>query len=183
MAGADFSDEFNDDFFIHDVEKGEVGTLTINMGRFTDAVKVEIAGMAFARQEGCYRYALHYINAYGGWDSIWLSSGIITDAYSRKTAMRLYSNREISARGKVNFANPYTKKWELHTGWLLGNEGEKMHHLLGSTQVYLQDIQTDELLPVNITDNSCQYKTYRNNGGKLVDYTINCELAQNRERR
>lgn len=181
-ADPDFNSHFNEDFFIEQVQKSGYGTLTINLGHFPDAVKVEVDGLTWTLQEGCYRYALHYVNAYGGWDSIWMASGVITDTFTRKTAMHLYDNRQTSARGKVNFANPYTKKWQLHSGYLLGEQGESMHHLLGATDVYLQDITTGELIPVTITDNSCEYKSYRSNGGKLVDYTINCELSQTRRR-
>jgi hypothetical protein len=63
------------------------------------------------------------------------------------------------------------------------NEAAKMHHLLGSTEVYLYDLEKDRMIPVVITDNECKYKTFQNEGGKLVEYEINVKVAKQMIRR
>ena len=57
------------------------------------------------------------------------------------------------------------------------NDGSKMYHLLESTQVYLHNLETDEIIPVVITDTSCVYKTYSNQGNTRFYYTINVEAS------
>ena len=58
-----------------------------------------------------------------------------------------------------------------------------MHHLLSSTDVYLCDLERNEMIPVVITNGDAQHLNYRNNGCKMVDYTIECKVAENRIRR
>jgi len=160
----------------------EPGTLVINLGHstFSGTKSITIAGQTYTLVDNCSRYALHYINSYAGWDSLCMTAGTIVDNYTRKSASHLIDNTYADSRETVNFANTYKQKFQLNTGWL--ESGEKMHHLLGSTCVYLQDIERQEMLPVTITDTSCEYKTFKGNGGKLINYTINCELAQGRKR-
>ena len=50
-----------------------------------------------------------------------------------------------------------------------------MHHLLESTDVYLQDLATGKITPVVLTDASCEYKTLANNGRRPYYYEINVE--------
>ena len=58
-----------------------------------------------------------------------------------------------------------------------------MHHLLNSTEVYLYDILKDQMIPVVLTNSTSEYKTYRNNGYKLFNYTIEVSYANDRIRR
>ena len=58
-----------------------------------------------------------------------------------------------------------------------------MHHLLGSTEMYLYDMQTEQLHPITLDNPQCEYKTYSNNGNQLVRYDIEATLAQNLTRR
>jgi hypothetical protein len=55
------------------------------------------------------------------------------------------------------------------------NDGSKMYHLFESTEVYLHNLNTNEITPVTITDSSCEYKTYANQGNKRFYYIINVE--------
>ena len=58
-----------------------------------------------------------------------------------------------------------------------------MHHLLNSTEVYLYNINTGEMLPVTLTNTTTEHKTYKTNGGRMVNYTIEATLSQTRLRR
>ena len=53
----------------------------------------------------------------------------------------------------------------------------------GRSIIKLYDITDGTLQPVVITDTECQYKTFRGNGGKLTNYAITVELAQDMTRR
>ena len=94
-----------------------------------------------------------------------------------------YNNAVRSERGTVEYLNEVTKRWTLRTGWLTDEQAARMHHVAGSVAVYLYDITDNALIPVVITDEQCEYKTYRGNGGRMVNYTIGVEVAQDMLRR
>lgn len=132
----------------------------------------------------CHRYALYYTNANGGWD-VFLIEGnhSETDNLTRHTREVEYDNRVVSNRGTMNYANEIAKSLTLHTSWLSDEESSRMHHLLNSTNVYLRDNVDGIMIPVVLTDTTTEYKTYKGNGGKLVNYSINVTIAQERIRR
>ena len=85
--------------------------------------------------------------------------------------------------GKVNYVNDITKSWTLNSGWMSNDAGLRMHHLLNSCLVYLFDIATGDFIPVTISTNNCEYKTRKNQGRSMVNYSFTVTLAQNRIRR
>lgn len=132
----------------------------------------------------CLRYALYYINAFGGWDAFLIQGNErMSDTYSRKTRQEDYDNNDIRNRGAQNYLTEITRAWTLHTGFMNDDQSGRMHHILGSTFVYLHDLDTGEILPVLITNTETEHKTYHNNGNRLNQYTIDVELAQTRMRR
>lgn len=50
-----------------------------------------------------------------------------------------------------------------------------MYHLLESTKVYLHNLETNEIIPVIITNAQCEHLTYTNNGKKPYYYNITVE--------
>lgn len=133
----------------------------------------------------CYRFVLYYINAYGGIDSLLVTGKTVkTDTYSRKRFGQVVDNNSIEHE-KRDYANEITRTWELHTDWLTDAEAARMHLLLGSTKVWLQDLETfgDVLEPVLITNSDCRYKTFETNGRKMASYVITVENSQNITRR
>lgn len=132
----------------------------------------------------CYRYMLYYLNAMGGWDFLLIEGkDKQTDNYTRHTIGQAYNNDQSRNRGTRNYRNDIARKWELHTLWIDDEGAKNMHHLLGSTDVYLYDMQEQQLHPVTLNNSSCEYKTYKNNGNQLVRYDIEATLAQNITRR
>lgn len=130
---------------------------------------VVLAGQSFKYQQTNKNYALYYVNAYGGWDSLAIRGNAVqTDKIQSQT----YKSK---TNGKVKYLNQITPSWSLNTDSM--SDGSKMHHLLESTQVYLHNLETDEIIPVVITDTSCVYKTYSNQGNTRFHYTINVEAA------
>ena len=136
----------------------------------------------------CAEYVLHYINAYGGWDSLLVAgNGKATDSikhYETGIAAINSSYNAESRRTKRNYVNNLTRKYTFHTGVLTEEQSSRMYHLLESPMVFLQILdEGTQWYPVILTGNTCEFKTYRNNGNKLMEYTIEAELAENRMRR
>ena len=69
---------------------------------------------------------------------------------------------------------------EEETALLTEDEASRMHHLLGSTDVYLRDLYLAEQYPswaVNIVNSECEYK--KNDAGVWgAQYTITVEFSQ-----
>lgn len=156
-------------------------------------------GRSFARFDivgDCYRYALDYLNEWGGWDSLLIEGADKrTDDYRRDTyrsgiGVAIPSgvdinNIDFARRDKTEYLNTVTPRWELNTALLSDDEASRMHHLLGSPNVFLRDLMgvlPNNSYPVTIIDSACEYK--RNVGaGWGAQYTINVELSHERMRR
>jgi hypothetical protein len=87
----------------------------------------------------------------------------------------------MSQFSKVNYQNNITPTWSLNTGITI--DGSKMYHLLESTMVYLHNLETNEIIPVVITNSQCEYLTYRNNGRRPYYYNITVEESNNKLRK
>ena len=138
----------------------------------------------YSVRDTCARYALYYVNAFGGWDALVMQgTPKHSEDIKRYNVQKSYDNSESRARGLHNYTNEITPKWALKTALLTDEQGARMFHLLGSTMVYLYDIETAEVFPVVITDNSIEYKTFKNNNRQRAQYTINVQLAAERLRK
>lgn len=134
--------------------------------------------------DSCHDYALYYRNAYGGVDLLLIEGNHAeSDNLTRHTREIEYDNNIISNRGKANYVNEISKTMTLHTSWLTDEESSRMHHLFNSTEVYLFDIVNQKMIPVLLTNTTTEYKTYKGNGGKLVNYAIEVAIAQEMIRR
>jgi hypothetical protein len=163
---------------------GPVQVISVPLSSYTGLDTVTAGGKTYKVVDECNRYALAYVNAFGGWDTLLMEGRCsLADGYDRHTMLQRYDNAAQSARGRVEYANEVTRRWTLRTGWLTDGQAGRMHHVLGSTHVYLYDISDAVLIPVVITEQDCEYKTYRGNGGQLVNYVIGVELAQEITRR
>ena len=163
---------------------GPVQVVSIPLANIANLAAVTVAGKTYEVVPACARYALLYVNAFGGWDTLLMEGrSSEVDNYGRYTMRERYDNSVRSARGTAEYVNEVTRHWTLRTGWLRDAQAFRMHHVLGSVHVWLYDIEEGALLPVIVTDTNCEYKTYRGQGGKLVSYTIDVELAQSMVRR
>ena len=179
----DFNADFNSDFS-RSVRSAGSGTAVFFPSSWDNVDRIVIGNSTFKVVTECAKYALYYINAYGGWDCLLIEGNHMEDdTITRHTREVVYDNRNIQNRGVKNYVNEITKGFTLHTGWLLHDQGEMMHHLINSTDVYLYDIANEQMIPVTIPTNTCEYRNFKNNGNQLVDYTIRVEIAQNRIRR
>lgn len=151
-----------------------------------DWQRVIYDGKAYDIVQGCSaRYALYYVNEYGGWDMIAMKgTALKSDTIVRHVTESRYTMDYLKmGRGRRNHVNEMDTRWGLRTGLLTDDEASRMHHLLGSTNVFLADMETYDFLPVIISDTNAPYYNYRNNGNNPVEYVVNVELAQSRIRR
>ena len=163
---------------------GPLQAVTIPLASYSNLASVTVNGKTYTVVPACARYALLYVNAFGGWDTLLMEGrSSEVDGYDRHLMEQRYDNGTRSARGTVEYANEVQRAWTLRTGWLSDAQAARMHHALGSTHAYLYDITGGYALPVVVTDTECQYKTYRGNGGQLVNYTLDVRLAQSMARR
>lgn len=187
LIPVEISDDFNADFnndFSQSVRASQTGTAVFDLSKWGDVKSITIGNKAFKVVNTCSRYALYYVNAYGGWDSLLIEGNHSeVDNLTRHTREVEYDNRNVSNRGTMNYVTEIAKSLTLHTSWLSDDESSRMHHLLNSTNVYLGDLNSGRMIPVVLTDTTTEYKTYKGNGGKLVNYAINVTIAQERIRR
>lgn len=184
----DFNTAFNNDF-ADGGSAAEVGYAALDLAHYPDAVSVKFSLSPFApviyrvRQDTCKRYALYYRNAYGGYDSLLLDDAVREENYTRATIGRWADNAIRGQREIHDYRNGIEEAWTLRVAALTDTQAERMPQVLGSTDAYLCDLMTRTLTPLVIADTQCIVKTYRNQGGKRIEYTINARTAQKRERR
>lgn len=175
----DFNADFNADFSKSAKTSGS-GTAIFSPSQWGDVAYLVINGKRYDIVQSCSRYVLYYLNAYGGWDSL-----LIEGAASEEDRLTRHTMTKagIYDREKRNYLNVIEKRITLHTSWLSDEQSLRMHHLLNSTDVYLHDLEKNSILPVILEGSSTPYKTFKGEGGKLVNYTIEVTIAQSRMRR
>ena len=148
----------------------------------SNCISFNILNASYAINNTCNKYCLYYQNAYGGWDSFLIDGN---DKRTDKITSYKYiksANNTTRQFGSKKYLNVITPSYTLFTHYLTDEEASKMHHLLESTEVYLHNLEEDEIIPVNITNSSCEYKTFSNNGKKKFYYQIEVEESQERVR-
>lgn len=154
-----------------------------------DAARVEVEYYEWDRKwvfdvDRCAPYALVFLDEFGGVNTLLIEGKTMKeDSYARSTFGTTASNDGYCNRQIAVANNEITRKWTLHTGWLDDASAANMHHLLSSPDVLLADYNLGEYYAVNILNNKCEYKTYSNNGNRLVRYDIEVEFAQKMIRR
>lgn len=159
-----------------------VSTYVVEAAQYDGRV-ISLSGKTIYDVNHCGDVALYYLNAAGGWDAFLIQGKALrTDKFTQGDYYKSFDNTTIEF-GKKRWLNEIRPSWELHTSYLTDEQAERLvRNLLPSTQVYLHDLVNDIYYPVNITDTQAEYKTYANQGNKLVAYTIKVEASQGMER-
>lgn len=125
------------------------------------------------------KYALYYLNRYGGWDCFLIEGNVTKkDTYNRFYIDTPYNNTTIEF-GKKVYHNEIVASYELHTSWLNDVQSSNLaFNLLSSNMVYIHNLEENTIEPVVIVDADATYKTFKNQGNKLCNYTINVECSQ-----
>lgn len=131
---------------------------------------------------GCSKYCLYYQNALGGWDSFLINGN--DKQIDKITSYKYIKSVDNTTRkfGTKKYLNMINSTYKLYTDWMTDDEASRMHHLLESTEVYMHNLEDGTIIPVNITNSNCEYKTYTNNGKKKFYYEIDVEFAQHKIR-
>ena len=178
VALGDFNVDFNNDFAV--VLEDYDGSVVLDLSDYTNLASVTIGSITYnVVQNTCNRYALYYINAYGGWDC-YLIQGKATmhDDIKHNTRLVEYNNSEEAARGIFDYVNELQRNYTLCTNWMNDAKSQRVHHLLESPLVYLHDLETGDMIAVILTGEECVHKTYDNQGHKLMNYAIEARIAQ-----
>lgn len=139
--------------------------------------------VVFSVVDTCYEYCLYYCNAYGGWDSLLIKGNAVKKDKIGSNYYTKSFNNNTTEFEKNKYLNTINTEYQLYTDWFTDDEQSRLHHLLESTEVYLHNLNTDKIEPVNITNTQCEYKTFTNNGKKKFYNTINVEVAQTKIRK
>lgn len=172
---------FADSILVRRLKAAGYGTAVIDTGLFnpdTVAVQLDETDPVY-KMVNCGQFVLYYLNAFGGWDSLIVHEGSLVqeDALTRHTVGVDYENDESYKTGRLNYVNELKRTFTMHTGWLTDAQASRMHHLLNSPCVYLHDITAGRIVPLVLTNTVTEYKTYQNQGLRMVDYTITADLA------
>ena len=173
-----------DDSFEKTVVAAQSATAVLDLSGFTGLKSVRIDNKkTYTVAPGCYSHVLYYVNAFGGWDSLLIEGAVRrSDSVTRRTIGIDYDNRDASARGTLDYLNEVVPRWTLCTGRMDDNEAERLvQHLLPSTDVYLMDLASRQVLPVVMDDQAQQVRRTRNGGP--IFYELTATLAQDRIRR
>lgn len=125
------------------------------------------------------KWALYYLNRYGGWDS-YLIEGYVSrkDNFTRKNVVKAYNNNTLEF-GSKPYMTQVTPNYEIHTGWMNDRESELLaSNIFQSTRVYLHNLENQDIIPIVITDADALYKNHKNSGRRLLNYTINAVASQ-----
>lgn len=144
---------------------------------------IKIGNYDFRLTKECKnRYALYYVNEYGGIDYL-LCSGKVVDKYNTKrTEAKLYA--DMSDRKTFSTKRIYqdvSKRYELNTGWMQDDRAANIHHLIYSPKIWIHSLETDTITACNIDDTAYTIRNYKND--KLLNYTINLTESKTLKRR
>ena len=131
----------------------------------------------------CGKYAIYYTNRKNGWDGFLIEGKVLEkDTYKQYDyESPINTNRMDREREKTRYRNFITQDWELSTLYLTDTQSRVLaRHLLSSNNVVLHNLETDTLIPVIITDEEAEYKTFKDEK-KLVSYTIRVKAANKEE--
>ena len=124
-----------------------------------------------------FKYCLYYQNLYGGYDSLLLNK---TSSESITTKSNSLTSN-VSFDSKVHETKMYrratNRKFKLMTPRLNDEQSAKMCHILQTNQAWLHNLETGEIIPVNVDDSTTAIKTFVSNGRKVITYTINATEA------
>jgi len=132
----------------------------------------------------CGDYAVYYVGRKGGWNSF-LFEGICkkTDQLTDYKYNRVVNNTSIDFENN-KYMVEINPTYELKTGWLSDEEAELFaRDLISTPKMYLHKLIENEIVPAVVMDSSAEYKTFRNQGRKFVQYTLTVQESHTKYRK
>lgn len=151
---------------------------------FTQGVVGVSAALGYNTQVKCSPYVLYYLNSYGGWDAFVIEGNAFKrDSITSFQTDRAYNNTTMEFETD-KYVNEIKTSYELNTHYLSDEEAKNLaKNLIGSTKVYMHNMDELWIKPVIITDSEANYQTYETNGRKLCQYKIKVTESQSKIRR
>lgn len=144
----------------------------------TQRYRLDIGGSIYWVSNTCYNYCLYYLNQYGGYDYMLFGGRELqTDSLSRLSYKQNYVANS-SVFGRIDYMTKIEEAWSLNTSWVTDEQADKLKHLFTSNRIWLQDLNSGHITPVNITNSSFEHRTWKNQGRKLYSFTIEVKSSQ-----
>lgn len=139
----------------------------------------------YTLKETCYRYCVYYSNRLGGWDWLLVNGKSVKTEDAEVGQMKKQCNLSPAStynikRNREDYMKKLTRSWELTKSMLTDRQAHLMHQLAFSNHIYLHDLATQELIPVTYDDKSFEWKTWRNNNGRLSNVTFNLKASRDK---
>lgn len=174
---------FDGDFYFHggsvafDLKQNAKAVVGANL--MTDEPDGE-AKVDYTIGEPCRRWCLYYVNRYSGIDSFLLRGAVKeSDSFTRTTIGRPYN----TPNGKQVQAE-VVKTFTANSGYLSDKESERFaDNVPGTPMALLHDLENDVIYPVQVTSSEMTHKTYKGEGGKLVNYELTLQVLTSYKRR
>lgn len=128
-------------------------------------------------------WAIYYLNSYGGWDAfVFEGNGTKTDTITQWTTDRPFRNNTLDFEN-YRYVSEINTSYTIYTGWLNDEQSENFaKNLVGSNNVYLQNLKTGKMFSAVITDTKVTYQQMKTNKGKMACYALNIKESQNKLR-
>lgn len=138
---------------------------------------------AYRKNIRCQRYALYYLNAFGGWDSFLIEGNVNKSDKINPYNFNTSFDNQTREFEQGRYVAEIDTEYVMHTGYLSDDGAYTLaKNLIPSNRVYLHDILEGTIKPVVITNTTSEYKTYKNQGERMVNYTLNIKESQSKIR-
>lgn len=128
----------------------------------------------------CNRYALYYVNRLGGWDTVLMNGKSVQTEDAQASQFKQWSIYGSTTFGRKDYRKQLTQSWELTKTNLTDAQAAAMNQIAFSNHIYLHDLETGLILPVNYVDNTFEWKKTRNNSNRLNQVTMNFRASQDK---
>lgn len=127
-------------------------------------------------------YAIYYLNKCGGYDSMLFNGASLKSSTIKNSEYSINEyNRHLHSLKQ--YEKQIVQQWQLKSAILNDKQSELMNHLLTSPQMWLHDLNKDEIIPVIITDTTAQYKLRSNQNRKPIQYSLTVKSSKTHYRR
>lgn len=133
-----------------------------------DWIRLDVNGeaLSYEMREGCPTHCLYYTNKYGGVDSLLVRGKVKKTDSIESYGMRIDIPTTSTAHSEITLSKEITRSWQLYTHYLSESQMAKMENVAETTLAYLHDLETDTIIPVNVTNTTFEFKTFMD-GRKL----------------
>lgn len=123
------------------------------------------------------KYVLYYYNKYAGWDSFVIKGPVIP---SIDVTRNTYLNYRRNSR---SYQNGVVGKFRVNTGILTDEVSPVVTEFAASPRLVLHELDRDILIPVKVSTDSIERKTFRNQSRQFAKYEFDLEADLSQIRR